>query len=56
MKLNQLIQKLLYLRELHGDVEVIIDHDENGWFTIEELEKTDYDGETMINIISSNEV
>lgn len=60
MKVKQLIKKLTKLQEKHGNIDIVIDYDENGWYSSEKVEVLDHldDGEfecKFINIKSSNE-
>lgn len=56
MKLNALIKRLQKLQsQIKGDPDVIIDFDENGYFSLEEAGIVEDEGEVMINIKSSNE-
>lgn len=61
MKIKELIKKLQKLEEKHGNLEIVIDYDEHGWYNAEKVEKVDhyFDGEChdcFINIKSSNEI
>ena len=55
MKVKELIKKLQKLEEKHGNLEVIIDYDEHGWYETEKVEKVDhwFNGD-FINIKSSD--
>lgn len=60
MKVGMLIAKLKKLKEKHGNLDIVIDYDENGWYSSEKVEVLDhYDDEDFecefINIKSSNE-
>ena len=57
MKLKKLIE---ILSVMDGDLEVIVDHDENGWHSLtgvntKEVEGKDSKVEKCINLVSSNE-
>ena len=44
------------LKDFPDDTPLVVDHDENGWFNLENLEKVEYgDGEIFANLVSSNE-
>lgn len=60
MKVGMLISKLKKMKERYGNLEVVIDYDENGWWDTEKVQIVDEDfdpGESFafINIKSSNE-
>jgi hypothetical protein len=55
MKLVNLIIELKELHEKHGNIDVVIDHDENGYHNVEKVKKITDDGNEFINIKSSNE-
>ena len=55
MKVKELIKKLQKLEEKHGNLEVIIDYDEHGWYETEKVEKVDHwSNGDFINIKSSD--
>ena len=57
MKLSETIKALQALqKQLKTDPDLVIDHDENGYFDLEEVQlKTCEDQEIVINLKSSNE-
>lgn len=44
-----------YLSKFHDDVEVVIDHDENGWFNLEDVKQSEDGEDVFVNLVSSNE-
>jgi len=58
MKVSLLIKKLQKMQKQEGDVDVVIDQDENGFYDLEAVElKHDRElDEMFINIKSSSEV
>ncbi len=60
MKIGEVIIKLRDIREKHGNLDVIVDYDENGWYASEKIEVGTHkeEGEKdykFVNFISSNE-
>lgn len=60
MKVSKLIKKLEKLKAKYGNVEAVIDYDENGWYASEEVKpmvhrEQDSEDILFINIKSSNE-
>lgn len=57
MKVSQVIKRLQKLKDEFGDLAVVIDMDENGWYNAEKVELAvpEEDDTLFINIKSSNE-
>lgn len=55
MKLKKLIKKLQELESLHGNLDVIVDQDENGHYEVTKAEFVMDEGNDFINIKSTNE-
>lgn len=56
MKLKTLITELQKLEEQHGDLDVIVDQDKNGYYELEKAEFVFIEGDGLINLKSSNEL
>ena len=57
LKISKVIERLEQIKDMAGDLEIVIDLDENGFYNLEKVEtrKTD-DGELVCNFQSSNEM
>lgn len=62
MKLNDLIKRLEKIKEKAGNVNIVVDYDENGWYDLEEvklIKKVDLMNaefeKPFVNLKSSNE-
>jgi len=56
VKVGELIKKLSKLKEKHGNLDIVIDYDENGYYdTVSVKPIVDDEGDLLINIKSSNE-
>ena len=55
MNVSQLIEKLLAFRALHGNMDVLIDYAEDGWYELEKVQLLNDGEEYFVNLVSSNE-
>ena len=49
-KISDLIKKLQAVKKAVGDIEVIKDFDDDGWFGVEELNVINCDGKSFLSI------